>query len=66
MWIKTENRSFQVIEVNIVEKEDASELWVKLPDKSTRKVFFGNSKDVNEQKEAIEYAIENKITIYEV
>lgn len=66
MWIKTKERSFKVIEVNTVNREEESELWVKLPDKSTRKIFTGKLEDVNDHKSAIEYAIENNITIYEV
>ena len=66
IWIIYNGRSMQAIGINIVEKGAQSELWAEKPDGSSRKLLVGDVDVVKENKEAIDFSIQNGHKTYEV
>lgn len=66
IWIIYNGRSMQAIGINVVEKGNQSELWAEKPDGSSRKLLIGEAAVVKENKDAIDFAIQNGHKTYEV
>lgn len=59
LWLIIEGASHQIISCNIHEEHGKHQLWIERPNKKSLKIIESeNLSDVQEIKEAIDYAIE--------
>ena len=67
MWIKKGHETYQIISVNLHEKDGKHSVWAERPRGNTMKLGESTSKqEVEIIKNAIEYAIENNVKVLEL
>ena len=67
IWIKTNDRSFSAISINVSEKEgELPSLWATRIDKVSYKVIEGDKEIVHEYREAIDYAVSKGEKVFDL
>lgn len=64
LWLIDGFASYEICGCNTFKRESMSELWIEKPNGKTQCIFKSiDASEVNEIKEAIDYAIEHKETV---
>lgn len=66
IWVKQEKRSFAIVSFNTHVEGDVYSIWAELINGRTSKLKEGTRPEIEEYKEALDFAIKNNHQVFEM
>lgn len=66
IWIVKDERSYQAIGANVAVSNGKYSLWIERPTGASVKIIEGDKEEVEEYKEAIDFAVKSGERLFEI
>lgn len=66
IWVKQDKRSFAIVSFNTHQQDDTYSIWAELINGRTSKLKEGTKEEIEEYKEALDFAIKNNHQVFEM